>query len=89
MKTRFRTSFGKDLKAIAQNKNLLKRIEELIGEVEKAPNPSEIANFTKLKVGANFYRIKIGDYRVGLVLKGDLVTFVRVLHRKDMYRYFP
>jgi mRNA-degrading endonuclease RelE of RelBE toxin-antitoxin system len=53
----------------------LKRIEELVYEIEKAQHPSEIASFSKLKVGSNFYRIKIGDFRVGLVLKGDLATF--------------
>jgi mRNA-degrading endonuclease RelE of RelBE toxin-antitoxin system len=31
----------------------------------------------------------LGDYRLGLVIEDDIVTLVRILHRKDIYRYFP
>jgi mRNA interferase RelE/StbE len=36
-----------------------------------------------------FYRVRIGDYRIGLELAGDELIFVRCLHRKEIYRYFP
>ncbi|MEM9215017.1 MAG: type II toxin-antitoxin system RelE/ParE family toxin [Cyanobacteria bacterium P01_F01_bin.150] len=36
----------------------------------------------------SFYRIRIGDYRIGIIVTGDVVSFIRVLHRKDMYRSF-
>lgn len=36
-----------------------------------------------------YYRIRVGDYRLGLEVEGDVVVFVRCLHRRDMYRYFP
>ena len=29
------------------------------------------------------------DYRVGLTLHHDTVIFVRILDRKDIYKYFP
>jgi len=35
------------------------------------------------------YRIGIGDYRIGLILEDETLIFVRFLHRKDLYRYFP
>ena len=31
----------------------------------------------------------MSDYRVGLAVQEDAVTFVRVLHRREFYRYFP
>ena len=37
----------------------------------------------------NFYRIRIGDYRIGVAVEGDTVEFVRCLARRDLYRYFP
>ncbi len=37
----------------------------------------------------NYYRIRVGNYRIGLVLDEAEISFVRVLHRKEMYRYFP
>jgi mRNA interferase RelE/StbE len=37
----------------------------------------------------NFYRIRVGDYRLGAVVEGDQVEFVRCLSRRDLYRFFP
>jgi mRNA interferase RelE/StbE len=34
-------------------------------------------------------RIKIGDYRIGLFIDDKTIFFVRFLHRKEIYRYFP
>jgi mRNA interferase RelE/StbE len=36
-----------------------------------------------------FYRIRLGDYRIGLELVGDELIFTRFLHRKEVYKYFP
>jgi mRNA interferase RelE/StbE len=35
------------------------------------------------------YSIRIGDYRIGLALEKDTLVFVRCLHRKEIYRFFP
>ncbi|HAO10876.1 MAG TPA: plasmid stabilization protein, partial [Planktothrix sp. UBA8407] len=43
----------------------------------------------KLKGDDNAYRLRVGDYRIGFYFDGETVTFARVLHRKDIYRYFP
>ncbi|WP_333119275.1 hypothetical protein [Microcoleus sp. SVA1_B3] len=32
--------------------------------------------------------IRAGDYRIGLTFDADIITFVRVLHRQEVYRYF-
>lgn len=42
-----------------------------------------------LKANKPFYRIRVGDYRIGFMLDNDILVFMRVLHRKDIYRYFP
>jgi mRNA-degrading endonuclease RelE of RelBE toxin-antitoxin system len=34
-------------------------------------------------------RIRLGEYRLGFVFESGAVTFVRCLHRKEIYRYFP
>jgi mRNA interferase RelE/StbE len=38
---------------------------------------------------SNAYRIRLGDFRVGLFLDNDVVTLARILHRKDIYKLFP
>jgi mRNA interferase RelE/StbE len=67
----------------------LTRVRELIELVEQAPHLGQVANLKQLRGGGHYYRIRIGGYRIGLTVEGDAVTFVRFLHRKDIYRYFP
>ena len=88
MKLEFRSSFARDLKNI-RDKALLKRVREIIEEVERAKSPIEISNLIRLKGRGDYYRIRVGDYRVGVALAGDNVVFVRFLNRKDIYKYFP
>jgi mRNA interferase RelE/StbE len=39
---------------------------------------------------SNFYRIRIGDYRVGIeLLDLDTILFIAIAHRKDIYKTFP
>jgi len=48
-----------------------------------------VSNLTKLSGSSGFYRIRVGDYRIGIAVEEDEVEFVRCLHRRDIYRYFP
>ena len=88
MNVEFRKSFEKDLKKI-RDEDLLQRIQVVIEEVEDAGNLGEINNIKKLKADGDYYRIRIGDYRIGLTICDDVIVFVRALQRKDIYRYFP
>ena len=88
MNVQFRASFSKDLRNI-KNKNLLDRIRETIEYIEKAQKLPDIANLKKLKGGSIYYRIRVGEYRIGLTIENDTVAFVRCLNRKEIYRYFP
>ena len=36
-----------------------------------------------------YYRIRIGDYRLGIKVKEDSIEMLRCLHRKDIYKDFP
>jgi mRNA interferase RelE/StbE len=57
--------------------------------VERANSLQEVKDFKKLKGSARQYRLRIGDYRIGIVMEQDSVVFVRFLYRKEIYRYFP
>jgi len=37
----------------------------------------------------NAYRIRLGNYRIGFLMIADELILNRVLHRKDIYDYFP
>ena len=88
MKVEFRRSFARDLTKI-RDKALLKRVAELIEAVERAPSLTEISNLKKLKGRTDYYRIRIGNHRVGITRAGDNLVFVRFLNRNEIYRYFP
>lgn len=88
MNIEFRKSFEKDLLKIL-DADLFQRVQEIIEQVENAEKLSEIKNVKKIKGEVNYYRIKVGNYRIGIKVNNNVVSFVRILHRKEIYRYFP
>ena len=84
----FRKSFQKDLLKLRDS-----RLNELVGRliqmVEKAQTLSDLPNLKKLKGHKTFYRIRSGEYRIGLQINSEGITFVTVGHRKDIYKNFP
>ncbi len=88
MKSAFRKSFARDLKKI-KDEDILERVREVVEEVESATNLQGIGNLKKMAGTADFYRIRIGNYRIGIVVEGNTIEFVRCLPRRDLYRYFP
>ncbi len=55
----------------------------------QAESLNELSNLKKLKGHSAAYRIKIKNYRVGFFVENDTVILSRILHRKEVYRYFP
>jgi len=71
------------------DKRLAEEVKNLFYMIEKAANLQEIPNLKKLKGFEEFYRIRIGKYRVGIRYNNNEVTFIRILPRKDIYKLFP
>ncbi|MBW4689289.1 MAG: type II toxin-antitoxin system RelE/ParE family toxin [Komarekiella atlantica HA4396-MV6] len=89
MNCEYMPSFIKDLKAL-KSTPVFESVKSLVfDEIPSYSSLDEISNLKKLKDADSTYRIRVGDYRVGFTVVGDIVTFVRVLHRKDIYCYFP
>jgi mRNA interferase RelE/StbE len=88
MKTEFKASFLKAIRKIDSNQ-LRTDITESILNVESAENIKQINNLKKLKGYKQFYRIRIGDYRIGIKIESDTVIFVDIDHRSNIYRIFP
>lgn len=88
MNVRFERRFAKDLRNLS-DKKLLSKAKEIIAECKSADSVSDIKSIKKLQGYESFYRIRIGDYRVGVEFIDNALVFVRLLHRKDVYKYFP
>jgi len=89
MNIEIKKTFSRDTKKI-QDKKLLNSILEVIKNIQQASSISDIPNMKKMEGGNNHYRIRLGDYRLGLYVDNNQTIFiVRFLHRKEIYRYFP
>ena len=84
----FEASFIRDLKKI-KDRQLLGQVREAIELVKAAVSLTDVTDLKKMQGHDNFYRIRMGDHRIGLDdLDGEII-FVRFLHRKGIYRHFP
>ena len=72
-----------------RDQSLLRRIRETIERVEASETFHVVPNLKKISDAVNLYRIRVGDYRIGLAMEEDVIEFVRCLHRRDIVRYFP
>ncbi len=88
MKTVFLKSFLKDIQKIKDPK-LARKVEQLILEIKAADALDDLSNVKKMKGYSIAYRIRVGDYRMGLYKETEVVEFARFLKRSDIYKVFP
>jgi len=82
-------SFIKSLEKI-KDKSIYDKVEKAIENLEKADSLETIIKIKKLKGFKNFYRIRIGDYRIGFeLIQKRIILLIIISHRKDIYKYFP
>jgi mRNA interferase RelE/StbE len=56
------------------------------------PNVDSLQGMKDIKAMKGFpgrYRIRLGNYRIGIAVQGDRVEMMRVLHQREFYQYFP
>lgn len=88
MNVTFEKKFQKDIQGVT-NAAILQNIEQVIINVKQAKTLKDIPNIKKLKGAKTAYRIRIGDYRIGIYIENGIVEFVCLLPRSIIYRYFP
>jgi len=81
-------SFYKDIKKL-KDARLSAKLKIALLDFKDAPNLSEFSKIKKMKGYEHYYRLQIGDYRLGFSYKDDVLKVIRFLHRKEIYRYFP
>ncbi len=88
MTVRFKNAFFKDIERLPAD--IRPKVEQLVFvAIPSSHRITELANVRKLKGYSRFYRIRIGDFRVGFELREEVVVVHRILRRNDIYRYFP
>ena len=89
MNTTYLPAFIKDLRRLRQHSEY-SRIRRLA--FEEMPAWKSLAGRSQIKrlsAHEKAYRIRAGDYRIGFYWSGDELVFARVLHRREIYRFFP
>lgn len=86
----FKPSFIKDFKKLPKDARAdVRKIcteDFLIAKDLMEIKPIDISSIKGFK---DYYRIRIGNYRIGFKKEGQSITFMRVKHRKDIYKIFP
>lgn len=50
---------------------------------------AELNKFEKLTGYRNCVKARCGEYRIGAYCYRNKITLARILHRKEIYRFFP
>tara|TARA_Y100001934_G_scaffold68597_1_gene85063 strand:+ start:1519 stop:1785 length:267 start_codon:yes stop_codon:yes gene_type:complete len=88
MDTAYKKSFLKDLQKLPSD--IRSRIQQFaLQEAPAADSLSALGQVTKITGFPTYFRKRIGNYRVGFKLENGKITFYRVPHRREIYRYFP
>ena len=89
MDLRYRKSFLRDLKKL-KSYPIYQRIFELAFEIlPKLNDIRELSGVKAITGHPHRFRVRLSSYRIGIQVEGDVVELVRVLDRRDFYRYFP
>lgn len=88
MEIDYKRSFLRDIKKIKDQK-IKKRIESVLLDLESATNFSKITGVKGISGTTDYFRIRIGDYRLGMRKVDEKIELIRFLSRGDIYRKFP
>lgn len=91
MEVIFKKSFPKALKATP--KHIQEIVKEVIGKlmVAKTLETSGL-DYTKMegqKKGEHYFRIRIGDWRIGVEYVNPKIILITILTRGSIYKQFP
>jgi mRNA interferase RelE/StbE len=86
----YKKTFLQELKKLP--KEARAKLEEFVFVALPAvDDPLALPNVKKLTGYREYYRARLGDYRIGLRVdhQAQVIECCRVMHRKDIYRFFP
>ncbi|MCL1467018.1 type II toxin-antitoxin system RelE family toxin [Argonema galeatum] len=89
MEVEYRQAFLKDLKQLKSSTSYQRIYELAFTTLEVINTLEEIPDIKAMRGYTGRYRIRIGNYRIGIEVNGDVIEVMRVLHRREFYRYFP
>jgi mRNA interferase RelE/StbE len=88
MKVKYSKKFLKQLAAIPSD--IRSKIESFVfEELVLTLSIYEMGKVEKMKGYDGFYKVRFGNYRLGLVIENEIVAVKTVVHRREIYKFFP
>lgn len=87
MNIEIRKIFTKDADKLPAN--IQRQLALIITNLQQAKQLTQIKDCKKIKGSKAAYRIRLNQYRIGFFFENETIELVRVLGRKDIYKYFP
>ena len=89
MKVESSSRFIRDIRRISAPA-LARRVNQKIAEIESVASIRDVSNVRRLTTPSGIhYRVRIGDYRLGITVEGEVAVLVAFGPRDDIYRRFP
>lgn len=86
----FKPSFIKDFKKLPNDTKVeVRKICMEDSLIIKDLAEFKYVDINSIKGFKDYYRIRVGNYRIGFKKEGQSIIFMRVKHRKDIYKVFP
>ncbi|HHT9105984.1 MAG TPA: type II toxin-antitoxin system RelE family toxin [Candidatus Wujingus californicus] len=88
-KVEYTKRFLKELSMLP--KKIQVKAERIVFNELPSSNPFELGYIERMTGYPDKYKIRLGDYRIGITLDKDnqIIVCQRTAHRKDIYRIFP
>lgn len=65
------------------------KVAKLYPLIEAAKTWEDIPSIKRMVGFENTYRVRIVDFRIGIVIVDTTCKLVVIMNRKEIYRYFP
>ncbi|MBL1262425.1 type II toxin-antitoxin system RelE family toxin [Candidatus Methylomicrobium oryzae] len=88
MEVRYNKKFLKQLASVPSETRV--KIEGFVfDELISASSIFSLGKIEKMQGYHGFYKVRFGNYRVGLAIENEVVIVKTVMHRRDIYKFFP
>jgi mRNA interferase RelE/StbE len=88
MEVRYSKKFLKQLAGIPSDSR--SKIETFVfSDIVTVNSIAELGKVEKMQGYDGFYKVRFGQYRLGLVIENGIITVKTVMHRKEIYNFFP
>ena len=88
MKVEYSKKFLKQLAAVPSD--IRSNIESFVfEELVSASSIYEMGKVEKMKGYDGVYKVRFGNYRLGLVIENEIIIVKSVMHRREIYKFFP